>query len=220
MWKINLAQSSEQPLRILFCPPDLWTSAVSLCDPSSSGRWTGGGYWWAWRALSTPYSPAADQKERERERERAGGVEGRQKRSENRREVTEPESTKPESPVSESERALPAVIVSTGGYVPSWLQQAWQSDWFRSNIMASYECWVWLRGTIRATMADKSLSTPQRSEGPFHACPGAGRAAESWWPAGSLAPLQPNAISTLRPLWAAGRMGTQGCRVCVTQVGI
>lgn len=133
--------------------------------------------------------------------------------------MTELERTKPESPVSESERALPAVIVSTGGYVPSWLQQAWQSDWFRSNIMASYECWVWLRGTIRATMADKTLSTPQRSEGPFHACPGAGRAAESWWPAGSLAPVQPNAVSTLRPLWAAGRMGTQGCRVYVTHVG-
>ncbi|KAM7373161.1 hypothetical protein PAMP_008037 [Pampus punctatissimus] len=43
-------------------------------------------------------------------------------------------------------------------------------------------------------MADKTLSTPQRSEGPFHACPGAGRAAESWWPAGSLDPVQSNAI--------------------------
>ncbi|TNN85686.1 hypothetical protein EYF80_003933 [Liparis tanakae] len=36
-------------------------------------------------------------------------------------------------------------------------------------------------------MADKTLSTPQRSEGPFHAYPGAVRAAGSWWPAGSLA---------------------------------
>lgn len=111
MWKINLAPSSEQPLRILFCPPDLWTSAVSLCDPSSSERWTGGSYWWAWRALSTPYSPAADQRERERGRAREGREEwrGRQKRSENgkeTREVTELERAKPESPVSECERAL------------------------------------------------------------------------------------------------------------------
>ncbi|KAK5911266.1 hypothetical protein CgunFtcFv8_005460 [Champsocephalus gunnari] len=50
-------------------------------------------------------------------------------------------------------------------------------------------------------MADKTLSTPQRSEGPFHACPG-GRGVllgggcwelvASWF----LAPVQPNAIST------------------------
>lgn len=71
----------------------------------------------------------------------------------------------------------------------TWLQQAWLSDWSRSSIMASYECWVRLQGTIRATMADKTLSTPQRSERSFHACPGAGRTAESWWPAGPLAPL-------------------------------
>lgn len=89
VWKINLAQSSEQPLRILFCLPDLWMSTVSLCDPSSSGWWTGGDYWWAWRALSTPYSPAADQRERQREIERAGGVNGRQKRSENRKKLEE-----------------------------------------------------------------------------------------------------------------------------------
>lgn len=116
------------------------------------------------------------------------------------------------------EWALPAVIASTGGHVPSWLQQAWLSDWFRSSIMVGYECWVRLRGTIRATMADKTLSTPQRSEGLFHACPAAGRAAESWWAAGSLAPVQPNAINALRPLWAVGRMETQGCKVCVTHV--
>lgn len=74
MWKINLAQSSELPLSALFCLPDLWMSAVSLCDPSFSERWTGGGYWWAWRVLSTPYSPAADQSKREGERE--GGERG------------------------------------------------------------------------------------------------------------------------------------------------
>lgn len=47
-------------------------------------------------------------------------------------------------------------------------------------------------------MADKKLSAPQRSEGPFHACPWAVRAAESWWPAGSLAApcsLMPSALS-------------------------
>lgn len=33
-------------------------------------------------------------------------------------------------------------------------------------------------------MLDKTLSTPWRTEGPFHACPGAGRATRSWWPAG------------------------------------
>lgn len=124
-------------------------------------------------------------------------------------EVEEQERPKPESPVSESDWALPAVIVSTGGYIPSWLQQAWQSDWFRSSIMAGYECWVWLQGTIKATMADKKLSAPQRSEGPFHACPWAGRAAGSWWPAGSSASriLTPSAHQH----WAAGRMVTHAC---------
>jgi len=57
-----------QVLRVLFCLPDLWMSAVSLSDPLSSGKWTGGDFWWAWRVLSTPYSPAADQTERERRR--------------------------------------------------------------------------------------------------------------------------------------------------------
>lgn len=44
-------------------------------------------------------------------------------------------------------------------------------------------------------MADKTLSTPQRSEGPFHACSWAETAAESWWPAGPLDPcsLMPSA---------------------------
>lgn len=122
--------------------------------------------------------------------------------------------------MSELELALPAVIVSTGGYVPSWLQQAWQSNWFRSSIMVSYECWVRLRGTIRATMADKTLSTPQRSEGPFHACPGAGRAAESWWPAGSLAPVQPNAISaqSCRPYGDTGVQGLCDTHTCTYMV--
>lgn len=172
-------------------------SAVSLCDRSSSGRWTGGGCWWACRALSTPYSPAAEQKKRRGWEEQRGERRDQKTERKKLREVEEQERPKPESPVSESDWALPAVIVSTGGYIPSWLQQAWQSDWFRSSIMAGYECWVWLQGTIKATMADKKLSAPQRSEGPFHACPWAGRAAGSWWPAGSSAPcsLTPSALS-------------------------
>lgn len=46
-------------------------------------------------------------------------------------------------------------------------------------------------------MADKTLSTPQRSEGPFHASSWAKTAAESWWPAGPLHPgsLMPSAVS-------------------------
>ncbi len=181
-----------------------------------------------WRplvGLEGPVNPIRSSSWPERKRKRArgvGGAEGRQKRSVNRKKLKEKWQswrTKLESPVCECERALAAVIVSTGGFVPSWLQQAWRSDWFRSSIMASYECWVWLRGTIRATMADKTLSAPQRSEGPFHACPGAERAAESWWPAGSLAPVQPNAVSTLSAL-SCWRMETQGCRVCVTHVGM
>lgn len=127
VWKINLAQSSEQPLSALFCLPDLWMSAVSLCDPSFSERWTGGGYWWAWRVLSTPYSPAADQSKREGERE--GGECGGEtkesgKQKEPRWKVEHIERNKPVSPKSESEQTLPNVIVSTGGYGPSWLQQA------------------------------------------------------------------------------------------------
>lgn len=86
--------------------------------------------------------------------------------------------------------------------------------------MASHECWVRLWGTIKSTMADKTLSTPQRSEEPFHACPEAGRAAGSWWPAGSLALVQPNAISAPCSLWAAGCMETPGCKICVTHVSM
>ncbi|CAB1417016.1 unnamed protein product [Pleuronectes platessa] len=50
---------------------DLWTSAVSLCEPSSPGSRTGGEYWWAWTAPVNPYSP--DQ----REGEGTGGESGR-----------------------------------------------------------------------------------------------------------------------------------------------
>lgn len=125
----------------------------------------------------TPYSSAADQREREKEREQ------KRERCLKRSNRTRENRTR----ILSLKELYPAVIVSTGGYIPSWRQQAWQNDWFWSSIMASYECWVWLWGTIRATMADKTLSAPQRSEGPFHACPWAGRAAESWWPAGSLA---------------------------------
>lgn len=63
-------------------------------------------------------------------------------------------------------------------------------------------------------MADKTLSTPQRSEGPFHASPWAKTAAESWWPAGPLDPcsLMPSAAS------ACG-VETRGHRGCVTHMG-
>lgn len=61
-------------------------------------------------------------------------------------------------------------------------------------------------------MVDKTLSAPQRSEGPVRACPGAGRVAESWWPAGCLDPMQPNVISSLPTLscWVSGGGGEQG----------
>ena len=68
-------------------------------------------------------------------------------------------------------------------------------------------------------MADKTLSTPQRSKGPFHACPGAGRATGSWWPAGSLASVQPNAISAPSPALSWRLCGRRrGSEVCVTHV--
>lgn len=63
-------------------------------------------------------------------------------------------------------------------------------------------------------MADKTLSTPQRSEGPFHASSWAKTAAESWWPAGPLHPcsLMPSAVS-------ACSLDTMGCCGCVTHMG-
>ena len=60
---------------------------MPLCDCSSSGRWTGGGYQRAWRALSTPYSPAADRGEEKEGRQRAGSLEGRQRGSGVRRDL-------------------------------------------------------------------------------------------------------------------------------------
>lgn len=72
-------------------------SAVSLCDPSSSGRWTGGEYWWAWRALSTPYSPAADQREREG-KEIGGETKEIKKKKVTRGKVKDVERNKPDIP--------------------------------------------------------------------------------------------------------------------------
>lgn len=63
-------------------------------------------------------------------------------------------------------------------------------------------------------MADKTLSAPQRSEGPFHACSWAKTAAESWWPAGPLDPcsLMPSAAPAC--VWKHSGGGLQLCDTC------
>lgn len=95
---------------------------MSLCDCSSSGRWTGGGYQRAWRALSTPYSPAADRGEKKEGRQEGGQSGGETKgiRSKKRKDLDVAERERNCKVLCPSWAELHLLAeFSTGGYVTS-----------------------------------------------------------------------------------------------------